>query len=112
MNSVRFVSLRPCEKTSFLAPTPSLNDWDHINERLEGVRPIESHSALESGTHEIRATYRNYTVYLYPNAWFTRTNPKTKGINEYAGWPSETGYEEDVRVYVNDDVFKGRVMFV
>lgn len=113
MDYIRFVSLRPYCKAEpcGLEPAPSVRDWDEISESLEGVQPIDTWYNLQHGTHEIRGSYRGWTLYLYPNVRVRRIEPNTQGGNGYAGWPSP-GMQEKVHVHVNDEVYEGRIEFV
>ena len=113
MTSVRFTSIQllgpvdPCG----LEPAPSVTDWFEISEGLEGVGSIENADKLLTGTHEIRGSYRGWIMYLYPNVRFNRNDPKTRGVNGFAGTPTPDT-EEKVTLRVGDQTYTATVEFV
>ena len=111
--SVRFTSLCPIGPADpcGLEPAPSVKEWIEIGQALSGVSPVENAGVLMGDLHRIRADYRSWSMYLYPNVRFYRNEPKTTGGQGMAGWPS-TGMEEKVTLRVNDELYSARVEFV
>jgi hypothetical protein len=111
--AVRFLTITPVGPADpcGLEPAPNVTDWAEITEGLKGAPEIESIDTLRDGTHDIRGSYRGWSIYLYPNVRFTRTNPKTSGGNGLAGWPP-VGSEEEVLLRVNGENYAALVEFV
>lgn len=112
--SIRFISYTrrgeadPCA----LEPAPSIRDWEEIAAGLEGVETIYCYDTLLwCGPHEIRGSYRSWTMWLYPNVRFYRNEPKTTGGNGLAGWPS-IGMREKVTLRCDDLIFDAEVEYV
>ena len=111
--AVRFTSIvrrgeaEPCG----LEAAPSSRDWEEISAGLEGVEPIDFYGKLLEGTHEIRGSYRGWTMWLYPNVRFNRNEPKTTGGNGFAGSPS-VGMEEKVMLNMKGVIYDAEVEFV
>jgi hypothetical protein len=94
-----------------LEPAPSVTDWEEIKAALEDAPFIIMVDALLNGTHEIRGSYRGWTMYLYPNVRFYRNEPRSSGGNGYAGSPI-LGTKENVTLRMDDQVYNAEVEFV
>jgi hypothetical protein len=111
--AVRFLSLTslgPANPTA-LEPAPNVTDWEYIQASLEGVPVLIHVDALLEGTHEIRSSYRSWTMYLYPNVRFYRNSPQTSGGSGMAGWPS-IGMKETVTVTMEGEKYSAEIEFV
>jgi hypothetical protein len=88
-----------------------VKEWIEIGQALSEVRPVENAGVLMGDLHRIRADYRSWSMYLYPNVRFYRNEPKSTGGNGYAGSP-RPGTDELVTLRVNDELYSARVEFV
>ena len=94
-----------------LEPAPSVADWEYITTGLEGAPTIIEVEALLKGAHKISGTYRGWTMWLYPNVRFHRSDPKSSGGNGYAGSPI-LGTKEKVTLHMDNQVYNAEVEFV
>lgn len=111
--AVQFVSITPIGPANprGLEPTPNVTDWEYIKEGLEGVPDLDHVDALLTGAHVIHGSYRGWTMYLYPNVYFYRNDPQTRGGHGMAGWP-DNGIKEEVTLYVDDEKYAAQIEFV